>query len=336
MRMHGQRPLGAIPDDELLRRLAELINQSRRVEADLVAHIGEFDERRLYAREAAPSMFAYCMEVLHLSEAEAYLRITVARTCREFPQVHGMLRDGRLHLSGIVRLAPHLNRVNADGLLHRAAHRSKRQIEELIAEIAPRADAPEGMRKLPGRAPLAFGIQLVPDGVVSTTEPHPERPVPSSAFRPAAQPLVEAPTVVEPLSPDRYKVQFTGSKELCDKLERLRALMRHEVPGGDLAAIIEKAVSEKLERMEAKRYGTTARTRRLEAAPGRVVAPRPGRDSASGVEAGSPPMSLLRRPGATVPGAEVSRVPPSTPVRDGRSPRRGEHPFDLSFMPISA
>jgi flagellar motor switch protein FliM len=43
-------------DDELLRRLKELVQQSRRVEADLVAHIGEAEERRLYARYAS-SMF---------------------------------------------------------------------------------------------------------------------------------------------------------------------------------------------------------------------------------------------------------------------------------------
>jgi len=42
----------------LLHRLAELMRQSRRVEADVVAHIAEVDERRLYAREAFPSMFA--------------------------------------------------------------------------------------------------------------------------------------------------------------------------------------------------------------------------------------------------------------------------------------
>jgi hypothetical protein len=53
------RPLQSSSDDELLRRLAELVSQSRRVEADLVAHIGEVDERRLYARQAFPSMFAY-------------------------------------------------------------------------------------------------------------------------------------------------------------------------------------------------------------------------------------------------------------------------------------
>ncbi len=87
--------LTSLSDEELVRRLRELLGQSRRVEADLVAHIGEMDARRLYAREAAPSMFAYCTEVLHLSEAEAYLRITVARASREHPVLLEMLADGR-------------------------------------------------------------------------------------------------------------------------------------------------------------------------------------------------------------------------------------------------
>ena len=65
------RALRAVPDDELLRRLSDLVCRSRRVEADLVAHIGEVDERRLFARQAFPSIFAYCTEHLHLSEAEA-------------------------------------------------------------------------------------------------------------------------------------------------------------------------------------------------------------------------------------------------------------------------
>jgi len=118
--MEHQRPLESTPDDELLRRLAELTQQSRRAECDLVAHIGEVDARRLYAREALPSMFAYCTDVLHLSEAEAYLRIEAARASRRFPAILEMLRDGRLHLSGIARLAPHLTAVNSDEVLNRA------------------------------------------------------------------------------------------------------------------------------------------------------------------------------------------------------------------------
>jgi hypothetical protein len=122
-----------LSDEELLRRLAELLQRSRRVESELIAHIGEVDERRLYAREGSPSMFAYCTEILRLSEAEAYLRIAVARAARAHPKLHEMLADGRLHLSGVERLAPHLTVDNRDGVLSQAAHKTKRQIEELVA-----------------------------------------------------------------------------------------------------------------------------------------------------------------------------------------------------------
>jgi 5-methylcytosine-specific restriction endonuclease McrA len=57
-------------------------------------------------------------------------------------------------------------------------------------------------------------------------------------------------------------VQFTASAELRDKLDRLRALMRSSVPEGDLAAIIDAAVTEKLERLEARRFGRTKAPRK--------------------------------------------------------------------------
>jgi 5-methylcytosine-specific restriction endonuclease McrA len=69
--------------------------------------------------------------------------------------------------------------------------------------------------------------------------------------------------VIEPLSPARYRVQFTASAELRDKLERLQALMRSSVPDVDLAAVIEAAVTEKLEKLESRRVA-------------RVKAPRKG------------------------------------------------------------
>jgi 5-methylcytosine-specific restriction endonuclease McrA len=57
-------------------------------------------------------------------------------------------------------------------------------------------------------------------------------------------------------------VQFTASVELRDKLERLTALMRSEMPVGDLAAVIERAVTEKLERLEAQRFGNSKAPRK--------------------------------------------------------------------------
>ena len=238
----------SISDDVLLRRLSEILKESRRVEVQLVAHIGEVDRRRLYADKAARSMFVYCTETLHLSEAEAYLRIGVARASRKHPELLPMLEDGRLHLSGIAKLAPVLTEANCDALLARAEHKSKRKIEELVAEIAPKPDVPSTMRKLPAPrdpakpAPVA---ELRPDVV--------EAPAP-----PAPRPAPVRPAVVEPLAPSRYGVHFTASAELHEKLERLSALM----PGADLASVVEAAVTEKLERLEAKRFGKTKNPRK--------------------------------------------------------------------------
>ena len=288
--MTDKRPLHEIPDDELLHRLAQLTQNSRRLEAELVAHIGEVDERRLYAREACPSMFVYCTDVLHLSEAEAYLRITVARAARDHPILLTLLGEGRLHLSGIVKLVPHLTRENRELLLERATHRSKRAILELLAEQFPRPDAPTLMRKLPARRVISGSSdalggpkpELGPGGVAGCGDATPTLP--------ALIPAPALPAVVEPLAPARYKVVFTASAELHDKLERLGALMRSKVPDGDLAALIEEAVTEKLERLEARRFGSTRTprsqvatsdtspgSRHIPAAVKRVVSEREGR-----------------------------------------------------------
>jgi len=244
--MKHTNTLQSLSDDELLHRLLELTQQSRRVEADLIAHIGEVDHRRLYARNACSSMFSYCVEVLNLSEAESYFRIAVARAARKHPVLLTMLGDGRLHLSGIATLAPHLTDENRESVLARATHKSKRQIEELVAELAPKPDVPSVIRKLPTPpppAPPAQVVQLFPDRVEAPVRPGPPPPAP--------------PAVVEPLRPERYRVQITASAELRDKLERLQALM-----GEDLAAVIEAAVTEKLERLEAKRYAVTKNPRK--------------------------------------------------------------------------
>jgi hypothetical protein len=285
--------LKTVSDDELLRRLSELLGRSRRCEADLVAHLGEVDARRLYAREAAPSMFVYCTSVLHLSEAEAWLRITAARATREHPMLLSMLRDGRLHLSGIRRLAPHLTRENRAELLKRATHRSRREIEELVAELAPRPDVPPRIRKLPERlpAPPSTTGQLGPDpvgevGVLAdvaagaTPSPGPalqedastdRRPGPGQAspgmLGLGPDPVAQRPAAVrrsqmEPLAPARYKVEFTADAELREQLQRLQALMRSSVPDGDLGQLIKMAVAEKVERLEAKRFAKAKRPRK--------------------------------------------------------------------------
>jgi hypothetical protein len=207
-------------------------------------------------------MFVYATEVLHLSSSEAYLRITVARAAREHPVLLDMLADGRLHLSGISILQQHLTSENSETLLRRATHKSKREIEELVAELSPKPDVPTSIRKLPERrreTKPKQNEQLCPERVQPSC-PETVEDEKSKATQPVPGP--SRPAAIKPTAPARYKVEFTASAELRDKLERLQALMRSSVPDGDLAAIIDEAVTEKLERLEAKRYGKTKAPRK--------------------------------------------------------------------------
>jgi hypothetical protein len=313
-----QRSLACVADDELLRRLAAILDQSRRVEAEVIEHVAEVDARRLYLREGSASMFAYCTAALHLSEAEAYARITVARASRRHPMLLLMLREGRLHLTGIALLSPYLTAENAAPLLARSEHRTKRQIEELVAGIAPRPDAPSFIRRLPkqsqvGRLQPALPVAGAPaastvcsefgtaqsddagrheregaiEGLAGQSIGQVKERLPEQAPATTHQ---QAPAVrsFEALAPGRYKFQFTASSELREKLERLRALLRPRVPDGDLATVIERAVTEAIDRLEARRFGKTAHpravpragearaSRHLPASVRRVVAERNG------------------------------------------------------------
>ncbi len=197
-------------------------------------------------------MFAYCTERLHLSEDVAYLRIRVARAARGHPELLVMLADGQIHLSGIGKLIPHMTPENRDELLKRATHRSKREIEELLAELQPQPDVPSTMRKLPTRPAPQLG-------------PDPVGPLLQQPDRVRVAPRAAAPArraEVQSLAPERHKVQFTASAEFREKLERLQALMSASVPGRDLATVLERVVSEKLERLEARRFDKTKKPRK--------------------------------------------------------------------------
>jgi 5-methylcytosine-specific restriction endonuclease McrA len=64
-----------------------------------------------------------------------------------------------------------------------------------------------------------------------------------------------------PLSPNRYKVQFTADEALKDKLERAQNLMSHTNPSGELAEVVERAIDLLLLELERKKLGRAARPR---------------------------------------------------------------------------
>ena len=82
--MNSSSALESLSSADLLSATRELVQKSRGLEAELLLHLGEVDERKLYLECAFPSMFAFCVEELGFSEDGAYARITVARAARRF------------------------------------------------------------------------------------------------------------------------------------------------------------------------------------------------------------------------------------------------------------
>src|SRR5262245_58838127 len=61
---------------------------------------------------------------------------------------------------------------------------------------------------------------------------------------------LDPPALVTPIGGDRYRIQFTASQVLHDKLFHAQDLLRHAIPNGDLGAIIERAVDELVAKVE--------------------------------------------------------------------------------------
>ncbi len=109
--------LSHLSDHVLLHALTQLVAQDRTTTAAMLAHLAEVDARRLYLPAGYPSMYAWCVGELGLSEDAAFKRIRAARAAREFPAIFPMLADGRLNLTAVLSLAPYLTPDTADGLL---------------------------------------------------------------------------------------------------------------------------------------------------------------------------------------------------------------------------
>jgi hypothetical protein len=67
--------------------------------------------------------------------------------------------------------------------------------------------------------------------------------------------------VVTPLSPERYRIQFTVGKETQDKLRQVQDLLRREIPDGDPGAIFDRALTLLLEDVARKKLAATPKPR---------------------------------------------------------------------------
>src|SRR5439155_26062502 len=216
----------------------------------ILAHIAEVDARRLYAPAGYPSMHAYCVGELRLSEDAASKRIQAARIARQFPALLDALADGRLHLTAVCLLAPHLTVENAESLMEAATRRRKAEIEELLARLFPKPGLPAMVSAIPamvGSIP-AMIPEHAPAHVGDVLHQH-------------------APGHVEDVRPDckaapeSFLLNLTSGKSTRDKLRYAQDLLSHAVPSGDVAQVLDQALDALIVELEKRKLGAGTRLR---------------------------------------------------------------------------
>ncbi len=252
------RELNQMTDKALIDRIAELADCERASQVDLLRHLGELAERKLFLGMGYSSMWDYCRRALKFSESVSQQRILVARATRRHPELLAMLADGRLTLCTAADLVPHLDDKGPASLLQEASGKSRREIQKLTGH-ADRAVERDVIRRVGTAKPL----QLVDESPVAPVADVVLRPVPAVATK-------------EPAAEVRLRVAFTASKDVVAKLERLQTLLGdaalEEVVGKAADLLLNKVDPE---RREARRVERKVKTAPMAEAPKKVMPRRP-------------------------------------------------------------
>ncbi len=319
----GMAPHDLVPaqlsDGDLLAEVARLVACEREATAALVALLAEVEARRLHLAEGCSSLFAYCTERLHLSEHAAYHRIEAARAVRAFPVILAHLRDGSLTLTAVTLLRPHLTEENHERLLTAARGRSKREVEVLVRGVAPLPEVRASVRKLPATGSAAAASPTWTPVVRrrATTRAQPCRrqqaprlprpthrrrcagrrshsarsPVTPEAPCRAVRPASSRPAEIRVLAPERYSLRVTLSAEGHARLRRAQDLLRHTVPDGDPAVIVERALALLVEHLERTKFALrsgSGRSERTRQDAARRTKPRTPADATRRLDAARP------------------------------------------------
>jgi hypothetical protein len=251
-----------LTDAELLCGLQRLARADRALNVKLLMHLGELDARGVCREQAYGSTHEYAVKALHMSDAEAYLRLHAARLGRRFARVLELFGQGELHLTAIKLIGPILTNDNHLQVLERVRGKSKREIELLVAELAPRPDVPARVRKLPSaRQPSVASTQTALAPSVEAPAELCPAPITAQASSTAqATFTLQAPrprASCTPLRPGRFRLELTLGQAAHDKLEQVRELLRHQVPNGDLSSLVERALDALLEQTMKRRFAQT-------------------------------------------------------------------------------
>jgi hypothetical protein len=216
--------LATINDENLILNLKSLVKDEKALTHRVLEYLREVENRKLFLARGFSSLYAFCIEALGYTEQESMIRIQAMRLIKTMPAVEAMVRSGEISMSVAAQLQTSFrkeNRRRVEKGQPVLSFEEKTQTLMLVEKTSVR----ESQRKLAAVFPET---QLKPDRVA-------------------------------PVSESQVRLEFVASKELADKLEKLKGLLAHKNFEGNMGKLIDLMADMALERLTPKSPGIESR-----------------------------------------------------------------------------
>ena len=258
--------LSGLPDDQLLARTKNLVQQERDHNILIIDHLREIRERGLYLARGYSSLFQYTVKALRYSEGAAYRRLQTLKLCTAEPEIEQQLRNGELNLTTAAQLQTAIDQEQKD---QRRGQRPPAEAAAPAVAPAPEdtAPAPHAARRQTASRPEPCHRDLI-------------RQAAGRSSREVARLIADRnPCASQPrerlrsLGGGRWELRAVIEDSCQAGLEQLRALLAHVDPALPYGALLARLVADGLGKYDPRRQqGRTAAAAGTRPANGRAAA----------------------------------------------------------------
>jgi hypothetical protein len=238
-------------DQELWDAMPRMLKSERHDLAEFLIHLAEINTRDLHLRRAYSGLFVY-LRKLGVSEWESRARSIAAVQGKRFPRIYSMLRVGRLNLTSLAIVGPHLTSENYRSLLGKASKRSRRELEALVAELSPRAGRRDTVRVV-SVGPAAQPAPLAAGPLFDVPSPALALGLEAADLFSAVVSHSNGPAITVEPQVKRLRYTFDADETLDEMLGKARGLLWHKYPYGEMEYVLRDALDALLEVIDPER-----------------------------------------------------------------------------------
>jgi 5-methylcytosine-specific restriction endonuclease McrA len=222
-----------ISNNELLLVTKKLASDERELLLDILHHLEEIESRKLFLEIGFASLWAYCTKELLYSEASAQRRIEAMRALREIPSLGEKIRSGSLTLSNIAKTQSVIRKSNSN-IRKENLNNSTLKENNIINQSGALPNVPivqpiihtntvDTNQKLKILLQLENKTQKEAEIILAKYFPEEIKPCEK----------------VKSLTSELVEIKLTASRELTNKLEKVKQLFSHKNPNPNLSETLE-------------------------------------------------------------------------------------------------